>query len=138
VTQFVLEASVTLSWFIDRPRAPYAVQVKQLLVRGSSAVVPSVWQLEVANGFISAERRGTLIPSETQELLEDLEVLRRSVEINAGSGSIRRLIGSLRQLGLTAYDAVYLDLARDLHLPLATLDRALVRAAVQPNVQLVP
>jgi predicted nucleic acid-binding protein len=134
--RFVLDASVTLSWFIDRPPAQYAAHMKQLLILGGLAVVPSVWQLEVANGFVSAERRGTLIPSETAELLEDFDVVRRSIEISAESGSIRHTVGIARQFGLTAYDAAYLDLARDLQLPIATLDQALIRAAAQANVQL--
>jgi predicted nucleic acid-binding protein len=134
--RFVLDASVTLSWFIDRPPAQYAAHMKQLLIRGGLAVVPSVWQLEVANGFVSAERRGTLIPSEIAELLEDFDIIRRSIEISAGPGSIRHTVGIARQFGLTAYDAAYLDLARDLQLPIATLDQALIRAAAQANVQL--
>jgi predicted nucleic acid-binding protein len=137
MTRFVLDASVALSWFIDRPPAPYAIRVKQLLVGGNSAVVPAIWQLEVANGFVGAERRGTLIASETAELLEGFDVVRQSITISAESGSVRRTIGTARQFGLTAYDAAYLDLARDLQLPLATLDQALIRAASQASVLLL-
>lgn len=37
--------------------------------------------------------------------------------------------------GLTPYDAAYLELALRRNLPLATLDRALQRAAIQAGVQ---
>lgn len=136
MTRFVLDASIALSWFIDRPAAAHAARVRRLLLQGK-AVVPSIWQLEVANGFVSAERRGTLIPSETAELLQNLDVLLQSLEISQESGSIRRLIGSARQFGLTAYDAAYLDLARELELPLATLDRHLEEAARKAGVPLL-
>jgi predicted nucleic acid-binding protein len=38
---------------------------------------------------------------------------------------------------LTAYDAAYLELARRLVLPLATLDRALIRAAEAEGTPLI-
>ena len=41
------------------------------------------------------------------------------------------------QCGLTAYDACYLELAARRHLPLATLDRQLARAAVAMGVDLL-
>ena len=39
---------------------------------------------------------------------------------------------------LSAYDAVYLELAHRLRLPLATADRALLAAAPEAGVELLP
>src|SRR5208282_6712261 len=75
VKRFVLDASIALAWFLDRPTAQYADHVRQLLLRGDRAVVPALWQLEMANGFIVAERRGALTPSDTTEALENLDVV---------------------------------------------------------------
>jgi predicted nucleic acid-binding protein len=137
MTRFVLDASVALSWFIDRPTAPYATRVRRLLVEGGAAAVPAVWQREVANGFVTAERRGMLTPTDTAELLDSLDIVLRSVQISQDSASVGRIIRNSRQYGLTAYDAAYLDLARELHLPIATLDRQLAEAARQASVPLV-
>lgn len=52
---FVLGASVALAWFLDRATDPYADHVRRLLLRGNRAVVPALWQLEVASGFIVAD-----------------------------------------------------------------------------------
>jgi len=81
VNRFVLDASIALAWFIDRPIAPYAMRVQQWLLRGDRAVVPSVWRLEVANGLVVAERRGLRTPSDFAFALQNFEtVLTQSVE----------------------------------------------------------
>ncbi len=135
--RFILDASVTLAWFIDRPTAPYADHVKQRLLDGDRAVVPALWRLEVANGFVVAERRGILKPSDTVEILQSFElVLAQCIENSEGSISMRRVIATARELRLTAYDAEYLDTARDQRLPIATLDRGLAKAAAQAGVPL--
>lgn len=138
MTRFVLDASVALAWLVDRAIDPYATHVKQLLLRGSRAIVPSLWQLEVANGFVSAERRGILTPVETSEILENFEiVLGGSIDIRHESTPIRRAIATAREADLTAYDATYLELARDHGLPIATLDRRLAASARKANVPLL-
>jgi predicted nucleic acid-binding protein len=49
----------------------------------------------------------------------------------------RDALGNARSFQLTAYDAVYLDLARREGLPLATLDKGLRAAAVKAGVALL-
>jgi predicted nucleic acid-binding protein len=136
--RFVLDASVTLSWFIDRKMAPYAARVKQLLLEGDRAVVPDHWLLEVANGFVVAERRGTLTQAETMETLEGFEiVLNRSIESSQERVPVRLLVAIAREYQLTAYDAAYLETARRERLPLATLDKQLVVAASKAGVEII-
>ena len=138
MSRFVLDASVALAWSIDRPIAPYAVRVKQRLLNGDRAVVPALWRLEIANGFVVAERRGILTPSDIAQVLQNLEtVLAQSVEDSSQPVTVRRVIATAQQFRLTAYDAEYLDTARLQQLPLATLDRQLEAAAVQAGVALV-
>jgi predicted nucleic acid-binding protein len=139
VKRFVLDASVALAWFLDHPTAQYADHVRQLLLRGNRAVVPALWQLEIANGFIVAERRGVHTPSDTAESLRNLEaVIAQAVEISQDNVSMRRALQTAREFRLTAYDAVYLETALQQDLPLATLDRQLVAAASKAGVEIVP
>ena len=136
--RFVLDASVALAWFLDRPIAPYADHVRQLLLRGNRAVVPALWQLEVANGFIISERRGLLAPSETVEALQNLDaVIAQAMENSQDVVSMRRALHTGRKFNLTAYDAVYLETALGQDLPLATLDRQLAAAAAKAGVQIL-
>jgi predicted nucleic acid-binding protein len=138
VRRFVLDASVTLSWLIDRKVDPYATRVRQLLLAGSKAIVPALWELEIANGFITAERRTLLTPSDTDQILRFFEsVLARSIEVSRASIPIRRAVSAGRSAGLTAYDAAYLDLASNQQLPLATLDQTLAKAALKSGVALL-
>jgi len=139
VSDFVLDASVTLAWLVDRPVAPYAARVRQALANGARAMVPTLWRVEVPNGLVVAERRGILSPSDTTLAVQKLELLlRQSIDSAAESVSLRRVLSSARQYRLTAYDACYLDLAHEQRLPLATLDRRLREAALLAGVGLLP
>lgn len=136
--RFVLDASVALAWFIDRSIASYAAHVQQFLLAGNRAVVPPLWRLQVANGFVMAERRGTVTSSDTAEILQNFQiVLAHAIEDSQHFLPIRRVIATARQFQLTAYDAEYLDTAREQQLPLATLDRRLEDAARKAGVRLL-
>jgi predicted nucleic acid-binding protein len=138
VNGFVLDASVALAWFLDRPTAQYADHVRGLLLRGHKAVVPALWQLEIANGFITAERRGLLTISDTAEALQNLDVvIAQAFEISQGPVSMRGVLHTAREFRLTSYDAIYLETALREKLPLATLDRQLLKAAREAGVEIV-
>lgn len=138
MNRFVLDASVALGWLVDVSTAPYAVHVRQLLDHGDQAVVPAVWESEIANGFVVAERRGVLTASDTTQVLSTFDaILVQSIIVRREPRSIRRIIMTARESGLTAYDAEYLYLAKEEHLPLATLDRALAQAARKIGVALL-
>lgn len=135
--RFVLDASVALSWLIDHPTSSYATYVKRLLLRGSEAIASPLWELEVANGLVKAERRGMLTSSDSITLLQNLEVVLRSIEITSRNASTKYIFSIARTFELSAYDAVYLDLAREEHLPIATLDRDLAAAAKRTGIPLL-
>jgi len=138
VRRFVLDASVTLAWLIDRSMPAYAARIKQLLLSGDRAVVPSLWRLEIANGFLVAERRGMLTPSDTVQLLQAFESgVARSIEESQQALPMGRIMATARQFRLTACDAQYLDTAGAQQLPLATLDRRLEQAASQAGIQVL-
>jgi len=137
VSRFVLDASVALAWFVDRSIDPYAVAIRERLRSGARAVVPPLWRVEVINGFVMAERRGTLVSAEIAEAVAKLEALRwQSVDSAAMELPLSRLLSAARQFRLTAHDAEYLETARNEQLPLATLDRKLKIAATQAGIEL--
>lgn len=139
MNRFVLDASVTLSWLIDPTTPAYAIHIRELLLQGGRALVPVLWQSEIANGFIIAERRKILTSSDTAQILQRFDtIFAQSIVIKSEPVSIRRIVAIGRQFTLTAYDAVYLDLAIEEQLPIATLDRGLAQAAKQAGATLVP
>jgi predicted nucleic acid-binding protein len=139
LSRFVLDVSIGLAWFLDDPVPDLATSVRQHLRDGSRALVPSLWVLEMANGFATVQRRGALAASFIDRCLNDIEVLLSSViDHSASAISIRQAFSVANAFRLTAYDATYLEMARTEHLPLATLDRALGEAATRAGVSLFP
>jgi predicted nucleic acid-binding protein len=138
VSPFVFDASVALAWFVDDPIPLYAVRIRQEIEAGNKAIVPGLWALEMANGLFMAERRGKSTAQEVDHGLRQLEILASSgIEIHPATPSIREAFVAARSFQLTAYDAVYLELARSESLPLATLDKGLRAAAAKAGVALL-
>jgi predicted nucleic acid-binding protein len=135
LTRFVLDASVALAWVVDRHADPYAADVQRRLSAGDRATVPAFWQLEVSNVLAMVHRRGALSMQEIEEGLKYYEgFLTRHADIIMAIPSMRELFRWARELGLTSYDALYIQLAFVEKLPLATLDKGLRAAALKAGV----
>jgi len=131
----VVDASVALAWCLGDEQDELAERVLAS-VAADGAAAPAHWPMEVANGLWSAERRGRIGSDEAdraRRLLVDLEVEIVPVELSTAAGTI---LGTARELGLSVYDATYLDLARFRDVPLATLDAELARACRDAGVTL--
>jgi predicted nucleic acid-binding protein len=136
--RFVLDASVALRWFLDDSVPPYAERVKQLLIKGGRATVPALWHLEMSNGLAVAERRSILSAANIDRALLDIEqIVSQRVDTSSIFVSTRQALATARAFKLSAYDAVYLDLARHEKLPLATLDERLRAAAAKAEVEIL-
>jgi len=136
--RFVLDASVALRWFLDDSVSPYADRVKQLLVKGERAVVPALWHLEMSNGLAAAERRSILSFADIDRALLNIErIVAQAIDTSSTFVSVRQALATARAFKLSAYDAVYLDLARHDRLPLASLDERLREAAGHAGVELL-
>jgi predicted nucleic acid-binding protein len=137
VNHFILDASIALACFIDNPVPGYAIQVRQAILKGDRALVPALWHLQTANGLVVAERPRILTAADAARSLGDLEQLATAaLETRSELVLAREAFGRARSFHLSAYDSVYLDLARTEGLPLATLDRELRTAAAQAGVEL--
>ena len=130
---FVLDGSVTLTWFFEDEDNPYAMAVLDSLAE-SEPIVPFIWTLEVPNGLLMAERRGRLTADKTNQAIELLKKL--NIRIDIREDGMQPLLTLARDCKLTTYDAAYLELAKRCQIPLATSDRALVEAARLSNIQL--
>ena len=137
MTPFVLDASVALSWFFDDEFSSYSASIAEIMPR-SQAVVPIVWPLEMANGFLTAFRRGRLPETKAPALIGALDRLR--VDIDRGIAP-EFLTHATLTIGiahdLSAYDASYLELAMRRGLPFATQDERLLRAAGAAGIEIL-
>ena len=132
---FVLDTSVALRWFLDNPVPAYAARVREAMRGGTRARVPALWNLEMANGLIVAERRGALTVAEVEGSLSEIEkMLARFIDSDESVPRTREILAHARSFRLRVYDAAYLELAFREGLPLATLDEPLRAAARQAGV----
>lgn len=131
----VIDANVALSWLLrdgSRSENAYAQACLDALAT-ESAIMPSLWQLEVVNILGRAEREGRLSEAEVTSFLAALDQL--PIDIDATTDVIA-VAGIVRQHGLTAYDAAYLDAVLRHGAVLATQDKALRKAASAAGVTL--
>lgn len=133
---FVLDASVTMAWCFDDEANPYANSVLDRLTE-DTAVVPSLWALEVANVLLVAQRRGRVTHEQVREIAGLLSVLPIAQEVSQPVQVFANVLPLGEERGLSAYDAGYLELAIRLALPLATLDDRLREAAVASQVPIL-
>ena len=132
---FVVDALVTLSWCFEDEATPQTEAILDLLTE-DTAVVPSLWELEVSNVLLLGERRRRLTESQTARfvaLLGQLPIL-----VDSASVDMEAVLAVGRHHALTAYDAAYLVLAEREGVPLATLDAKLRSAAQAVGVRLIP
>lgn len=132
----VLDSSVALAWIYDDEGNAATDRVLDLAVQ-SGAWVPTIWHLEVANSIEQAVRRRRIDAAFRDAALARLSEL--DIRIDAET-SIHAWAATLKladRLGLTLYDAAYLELARRRAMPLASLDRDLRAAAESTGVALL-
>lgn len=129
----VLDASIAVVWFLPDEAHPVADSALRQL-KGAKAVVPDLFWHEMRNTLLMCHRRQRLSLPEVRHSLHRLEQLVIETAPPLASDSILTLA---ERHGLTAYDAAYLALAVEMRLPLATLDRQLMTAAVREGVPLL-
>ena len=135
--RLVLDASVVLSWFVERPDAQEVALAAEVLtnVERGEAVVPLLWFAEIANGLLVAEARNLANSNKTAKFLGELAAM-PIAEDSVRPRHVQREVLSLgRRYGLTAYDATYLELTLRIGVPLATFDQKLAEAARTAGVR---
>ncbi len=133
---FVLDNSVTIRRCFEDP-SPYAEKVLDEILANEQAHVPILWLYEVISVVADGEQSGILGAQKALDFFDDLRVLEIVVDADMRE---EHLFGDAHRLALqhrlTGYDAAYLELAIRKQLPLASLDKALNRAAVAAGVPL--
>jgi len=137
LSQFVLDASVVLSWCFPDENAALAQHVAHRFQGGDTAIAPSFWPHEVLNALLAGEKRKRISKSLVQSFLDDVAALPIELKQFASGIVFDRIQILSRKYGLTAYDAAYLDLSLAGALPLATLDSDLANACRKAGARLI-
>jgi predicted nucleic acid-binding protein len=126
----VLDASMALAWCITRTAPAEAALAQQAILSLSftEVYVPAVWYAEFANTLLVFERAKRLTSADSNAFLANLAFLPIRQDESAPASQQPGVIAVGRTYQLTAYDAVYLELAGRKNAALATFDRELAEA----------
>jgi len=132
---FVLDNSVVTGWYLPDQASAYTGFIATRL-ETDKALVPALWQMELANVLKTACARGKLSLPAARQILDALGAL--PIEIDASpSMAPRPLFELAMRHQLSSYDAAYLELAMRHGLPLATQDQLLKAAALAAGVEVL-
>lgn len=135
---FVLDNSVSMRWLLASENTEDQKYAESVLasMEEVDALVPNLWHLEAVNVLLGAERRGDLKSIETERFISQLEMLPIHVDPLTSHQSFSRNLSLSRMYRLSSYDASYLEIAIREGIPLATLDKDLIKAATEADVLL--
>ena len=128
----VLDSSVMMSWLLKE--TPSAVSVLALdTTVDEGAIAPAILYYECRNVLLVKVRKKKL----TLEQAKERMALAMDLAIGISPFDEHQdLLSIADRTGLSVYDAAYLDLAIQRHLPLASLDKRLCQAAESEGVPL--
>ena len=136
--EFVLDSSVTMSWFFEDEATIATDELLDQLNSDGRAIVAAHWALEVGNTLLMAERRKRSTVAESSHFLAILDALPIETDQETISRAGTETMALARAQGLTLYDSAYLELAMRRSLPLATLDKQLRAAAKKTGAPCLP
>jgi predicted nucleic acid-binding protein len=133
----VIDASFMLALVFEDERTDEITAVgRRLAIDGG--VVPGHWRHEIANSILMAVRRKRIDATRPLAIFAQLNQLRIEVDTSSSESIWTSAFVLADRLGLTIYDAAYLELAMRLGRPLASLDKQLRAAARQVGVEILP
>lgn len=131
---FVLDASATLAWCFDEDGLGSSLAS---IIADATPIAPWLWRLEMANAIVVKERRKVLSVADGARLLELIDALGVMIVGEPSTRTLASIAALARRHQLSAYDAVYLDLAISASRPLLTTDDALRKAAERERVEVI-
>ncbi|HNT39848.1 MAG TPA: type II toxin-antitoxin system VapC family toxin [Rubrivivax sp.] len=131
----VLDASFVLRYVLHTG-APRPAAAGLQALRDCELIVPPIWNAEIANALVQAERRGAAPPERVGQALAAILALAPTVD--AQPIDVPRNLECARAYGLSTYDSLYFELALRQRAALATFDAELMRAAPRAGIRLYP
>jgi predicted nucleic acid-binding protein len=127
----VLDASALASWILPGEEGPDLLELARL---HSEFQAPVLLWTELRNILVMNESCGRLTPGLSEDGLSMAERLGIDFDTQPASGTVLRLA---REHGLTVYDVLYIEPAIRKGAVLATLDRAMAKAARAEGVTVI-
>lgn len=124
---FVLDCSVTTAWLFPDAATEATDRLRESLLE-TRAFVPSLWPAEVGNVILTATRRGRIRTDEWPQIRAHLQAPPIEIDPVSTSRTWDASLALAHTHQLSVHDAMYLELAIRLRMPLATLDHSLISA----------
>ena len=119
---YVIDASIVIKWFVDEEDSPAARALRESHVRGTTPLAaPDLLIYETANVLLRS--RGFSL-AETKECIHQLYDLNLDI-IAPTPDLVMSTIALSSQKGITFYDALYVELAKQLGFKCITADQKL-------------
>ena len=136
VDSIVVDTSVVASWVFEDEQNDYADSVLDAVSsQGISLIVPDLFLWEITNVCVSGIRRNRFDLTKAQEILANtIGNLPLEIRREYSLAHLPSILSDSSTYGLSAYDGLYLVLARDLNIPLATLDAQLIEVAPKEGI----
>ena len=131
---FVADASVVMAWVVESQSSQATENLLAAAERGAPVHVPVLWTFEVANTLLILKRRRRIDQQGYDQARFDVRGLRPLLDEEGPHLALSSISELAEKYGLSAYDAVYLELAQRKAIPLASRDMALNKAAKAAGV----
>lgn len=103
----------------------YSERVERILEKDADWIAPLLWRSEMRNVLAMYLRKNILTLEEAQQIMEEAQSLMQGQEYDVASWQVLSLA---RQSRCSAYDCEFVVLAREMGVPLVTMDRAILEA----------
>lgn len=133
VDSLVLDCSIAMSWCFEDEFDNYSEVILNSLNK-SKALVPILWNLEITNVLLVAEKRKRLNKADSTrfiDLLGSLPIYNSDLLF-----PMSEIINVARSHNLTSYDTNYLLIAMHQGLSIATKDKGLISACLKSGVDI--
>lgn len=121
MSAFVLDTSVAIAWYLPESFSEEARTWRERLLAGTDRFfVPLLHYWETANVLRTFVRRGEL----DRSLADAIFALHLEAPLEVAEPAPANVLSRAVEIGATAYDAVFVELAFALELPLLTAERA--------------
>ncbi|NIM10940.1 MAG: PIN domain-containing protein [Candidatus Aminicenantes bacterium] len=103
--------------------------------KDSHWVAPFLWRSEFRNVLAVSMRKKIITLEDAFEMIQEAELLMKGNEYSVTSSHVLQLVNQSK-CNCTAYDCEFVALARDLYIPLVTMDKEILRHFPETAVRL--
>jgi len=133
---WVLDCSFSAALFLPDEFSPKVRDFFTKLSKNDQLFVPSLWWYEITNVLIVAGRRKRLNYADVVTVTSLFERLGIETDNSIGVPYSKEIYRIANLNKLSAYDAAYLELSVRKDAPLASLDKQLLKAAVNTGISI--